>query len=126
MPSLPVGDDVQEPLAVGHVVVVAGLDGFPGVAGRVGHPGSRRSGHSRGALVPQPVVPDFSLRSGRLTIGSLMTLAVLPAGDEEDQGAAMPGHRRAINVPLATASSGKLRCFAVSRIGRSYGITASY
>ena len=36
MPSLPVGDDVQEPLGVGHVVGVAGGDGFPGVAGRVG------------------------------------------------------------------------------------------
>jgi len=34
--------------------------------------------------------------------------------------------RHAISVPLATAPSGKLRCFTVSRIGRSYDITASY
>ena len=36
LPADPVGDDVQQPLCGGHVVVVAGGDGFPGVAGRVG------------------------------------------------------------------------------------------
>jgi hypothetical protein len=35
VPALAVGDDVQQPLGVGHVVGVAGGDGFPRVAGRV-------------------------------------------------------------------------------------------
>ena len=41
VPALPVGDDVQQPLGGGHVVGVAGGDGFPGVAGRVGRGESR-------------------------------------------------------------------------------------
>ena len=35
LPLDAVGDDVQEPLPVGHVVRVAGLDRLPGVPGRV-------------------------------------------------------------------------------------------
>ena len=44
LPLDAVGDDVQEPLAVGHVVVVAGVDGFPGVAGWVGCRKPERAG----------------------------------------------------------------------------------
>ena len=36
------------------------------------------------------------------------------------------GHRCAINVPLATVSSGKLRCPTVGQIGRSYSETGLY
>jgi hypothetical protein len=36
------------------------------------------------------------------------------------------GHRCAISVPLATVSSGKLRCPTVSQIGRSCGKTGLY
>jgi hypothetical protein len=36
VPSPAVGDDVQQALGVRHVIGVAGDDGFPGVAGRVG------------------------------------------------------------------------------------------
>ena len=35
-PVHPVGDDVQQPLPGGHVVLVPGLDQFPGVPVRVG------------------------------------------------------------------------------------------
>jgi hypothetical protein len=42
VPFLAVGDDVQQPLAVGHVVRVAGGDGFPGVpSGIVGRDAER-------------------------------------------------------------------------------------
>ncbi len=44
LPLDAVGDDVQEPLPVGHVVRVAGLDRFPGVPGRVGCRKPERAG----------------------------------------------------------------------------------
>ena len=44
LPLDAVGDDVQEPLAVGHVVRVAGLDRFPGVPARVGCRKPERAG----------------------------------------------------------------------------------
>src|SRR5208282_2340243 len=39
-----VGDDVQEPLAVGHVVRVAGFDRFPGVPARISCRNPERAG----------------------------------------------------------------------------------
>ncbi len=44
LPLDAVCDDVQEPLAVGHVVRVAGLDRFPAVPGRVGCRNPERAG----------------------------------------------------------------------------------
>ena len=50
MPALPVGDDVQQPLCGWHVVGVAGGDGLPLVAVRVG------AGDAEGLQEPVPAV----------------------------------------------------------------------
>jgi len=44
LPLDAVGDDVQQPLPVGHVVRVAGLDRLPGVPARVGCRKPERAG----------------------------------------------------------------------------------
>ena len=63
LPLDAVGDDVQEPLPVGHVVRVAGLDRFPAVPARVGcrKPERRRSARfAVGAVVGQGLAGPFA------------------------------------------------------------------
>ena len=59
-PAHPVGDDVQQPLPGGHVVLVAGLDQFPGVrSGSVaGTPSFSVSQFLRSARWSASVLPD--------------------------------------------------------------------
>ena len=63
LPLDAVGDDVQQPLAGGHVVRVAGFDRFPGVAAGVGCRKSEHAGQpglAVGAVVGQGLAGPFA------------------------------------------------------------------
>ena len=63
MPSLAVGDDVQQSLAVGHVVGITGGDGCPGIPGGVVGRDTERGqepGLAVGAVVGEGLAGPFA------------------------------------------------------------------
>ena len=83
MPLDAVGDDVQEPLPVRHVIRVAGLDRFPGVPGRVGCRKPERAGQPSPAIGPvvgqrltRPLAGDQDTAPGITEVLAAMSLAL--------------------------------------------------
>jgi hypothetical protein len=93
LPLDAVGDDVQEPLAVGHVVGVAGLDRFPGVAGRVGCRKPERAGEPGPAVRPVvgegfagPFAGDQDAASGVAEVFAAVGFALAGPGSQARPG----------------------------------------
>ncbi len=92
-----VGDDVQEAPGLFHVVGVAGADGFPGVAGRVGiglAEGVQEPVLAVGAVVGQrlagPLAGDQDSAPGIAQMFMAVGLAFAGAGDQAGAGVLGP------------------------------------
>ena len=95
MPLNAVGDDVQEPLPVGHVVWIAGRDRFPGVPGRVCCRKPERAGQPGppvGAVVGQglagPLAGDQDAAPGVAEVLAAVGLALAGPGPQARPGVA--------------------------------------
>ncbi len=89
MPFAAVGEDVQEPLGGWHVVGVAGYDGFPLVAGRVGcgeAEGFQEPGLAVGEVVGEGLAGPFTgyqdAAPGVAEVLGAVGLAGAPAGPQ--------------------------------------------
>ena len=93
LPSDAVGDDVQQPPGVVHVVGVGRGDGFPGVPGRVGCRNTERRQQpvlAVGAVVGQglagPLAGDQDPAPGVAEVIGVVGLALAPAGRQAGPG----------------------------------------
>ena len=93
LPSGAVGDDMQQPPRVVHVIRVGRGDGFPGVPGRVGCRNTERAQQpvlAVGAVVGQrltgPLARDQHPAPGVAEVIGVVGLALAPAGDQAGPG----------------------------------------
>ena len=84
-PAHPVGDDVQQPLGMGHVVAVPELDGFPGVPIRVS---CRKTKNLDKAAPSAPLAPALASASG---LGAPADARRAPPVGHADQGGSLGG-----------------------------------
>ena len=123
VPFLTVGDDVQESLAVGHVVRVARLDRFPGVPAEVGcrkteHPG--QPGFAVGAVIGQglagPLAGDQDAAPGVAEVLAAVGLAL--AGARSQAGPGVLG----LDAVAEPVRAGRRARFVPQRVGQPSGV----
>src|SRR5271157_5252968 len=118
-----VGDDVQEPLTVGHVVRVAGFDRFPGVPARISCRNPQRAGEPGppvGAVVGQrlagPLAGDQDAASGVAEVFAAVGFALAGA-----RAQAWPGVL-GLDAVAEPVRSGRRAGFVAQRVGEPGGV----